>query len=266
MNHSEGRLPTFNDVHFDAAQLESTVVELKFPPVARFSDETFLADIKDALSVEYPLVEPTNILNLVLSPQGISQSVAGSAFRFRSLDGRWVLMLTDTSVSLETRTYSDIDEFAKRFTDVLSQVAQHLKLRHQLRLGLRYVNEFRSPDWTTYADFRRILNPELLGWAARDLLEGTVEQTLGEVRTRRNDGIVLVRHGFLQGTTVLPIAPAAPKTGPFYLLDLDYFDETPQTFSVEAPSEHMRMYNAVLYRLFRWVINDGELFKHLGGH
>lgn len=266
MSQAEGRLPDYEDMHFDRAQLETAVVELKYPPVARFGDEQFLAGIKEALSFEYPLVEPAPVLNLVISPQGVSQSISGTMLRFSSLDRQWMVGLGEASVSLETRKYSSIDEYSQRFTDILELVEAYLKPRHQLRLGLRYVNEFRNPAWTTYADYRRVLNPQLLGWAARDLLDGTVEQTLGEVRTRREDGVVLVRHGFLQGTTVTPIPPNPPKAGPFYLVDLDYFDETPHNFSANAPGPRMRQYNQLLYRLFRWVVGDSELFRHLGGH
>lgn len=249
--------------HFDSAQLELSVVQLKFPPIARFDETGYMAGIKEALTAEYPLMETAPVMNLVVSPQGISQSEGGKVLRFSTIDRAWTVGLAQDSVSLETREYTDIAEFSRRFTEVLADVEAHLRPRHQLRLGLRYINEFRHRGGDTYAGWLRLLNPDLLGLAGRGILGGTVEHTLGEVRTRRDDGVVLVRHGFLQGSTVMPAPGRAPKAGPFYLLDLDYFDESPHKFDARIPGERMERYNSFLFKVFRWAITDGELYRHL---
>lgn len=269
MEDTENRDAPHDCEHFDGAQLELSVAELKFPPIPRFGDQAFLTDIREALSGDYPLFETAPVLNLVLSPEGIRQTTGGSMLRFSTIDRRWIIGLSEASVTLETRQYTSIDEFSDRYAELLNQVRIHAKIQHQLRFGLRYVNEFRHPGWDTYVDWRSALNPQMLGLAAQDQLGGAVEQTFTEVRTRRPDGVMLVRHGFLRGSTVLPVpgptqTPAsAPKSGPFYLLDLDYSDETPSKFDARQQIERLRRYNYALYQIFRWAIGDGELYRFL---
>jgi uncharacterized protein (TIGR04255 family) len=265
MYKADTRLPSYDWTSFRASQLELAVVELKYPALARFKDESYLSSIKEVLSADYPLIETAPVMNLVVSPQGVSQSPSGTVLRFSTIDRLWTVGLGEISVSLESREYSDIDEFAQRFTAILADLEAHLRIRHQLRLGLRYVNEFRHVKGDSYAGWRGLLNPELLGIDGSDVFGGTVEHTITEIRTRRDDGTVLVRHGFLQGTTITPIVGQALKTGPFYLLDLDYFDETPHKFDVQAPAERIRTYNTFLYNVFRWAIGSGELYESLRG-
>jgi uncharacterized protein (TIGR04255 family) len=262
----EDLLPTYEHEHFDNQQLAVALVQVRFPTVARFADDRYMAGAKEALTEEYPLLTPTTTMNMVITPQGISQTPGGTALRFISLDRYWIVELSDSAVSLETRSYDgEIPDFSARFSAVLQSVVDHLRIRYQLRFGLRYVNEFRHPHGTTYGWWRERLNPDLLGMGARGVLGGAVEQTLGEVRTKRRDGMLLVRHGFLHGTTVVPTEPQLAKTGPFYLLDLDYYDETTKKLEIAGVANQMKEYSDVQYRLFRWAIGDGELYRYLRG-
>lgn len=262
MSDCSDRLPSYERVLFPAAALELCLVQVKFPPLARFGESGYLSALKEELGEEYPLASTEQAMNIVVTPQGVTSAPGGELLRFTSIDSTWSVVLTHESVSLETRHYSNIDEFAARFGTILQQVETHLHPRYQLRFGLRYVNEFRHPRGDNYDGWRTLLNPDLL-MGPHDVIGGTVEQTIGELRTRRADGILLLRHGFLTGTTVVPMGRTPPKTGPFYLLDLDYYDETATEFD-PAPEQRMRTYNDFLYQVFRWCIGDGELYRVLG--
>lgn len=265
MSDAEDLLPKYEHEYFNNRQLAVSLVQLRYSPAPRYSDEKAATLLKEALGEEYPLIAPAAIVGMVVSSQGISQSQIGTSLHFSSLDQRWIVDVSDSAVSLETHEYEEIADFAARFLDILHIVAEHLKPRYQLRFGLRYVNEFRYDQAHTYNVWRSLLNSELLGLGARGILGGTVEQTLGEVRTRREDGTLLVRHGFLNGTTVSATEAHPAKTGPFYLLDLDYYDEAPKKFGTEDVPNQLTRYNDVLYRVFRWVIGNGELYEHLRG-
>jgi len=185
--------------------------------------------------------------------------------RFNSIDFRWSVVLTSESIALETREYTDFEELSARFDKLVRHVAKYFCPHYQLRLGIRYINEFRHHDGDTYEVWHRLLNRDLVSSATQTVVGGRVEQTINEVRIRRDDGILLVRHGFLNGTTVLPTLHHPAKNGPFYLLDLDYYDETSTEFEESAPTEKIRGYNDVLYRVFRWSIGEGELYQQLRG-
>jgi len=259
-------LPMYDQVIFNNSCLELCLAQLKYPPIQRFQDDTYMFGIREALATDYPLVTTEQAMSIVVSPQGvISQAPGANMLRFTSIDSRWSVVLSREFISLETREYSNVTEFSTRFANILGHVDTHFNPRHQLRFGLRYINEFRHPNGDSYKAWTQLLNPDLPGLGARGVLGGRVEQTIGEVRTKRSDGSLLVRHGFLQGTTIAPTQNHPPKTGHFYLLDLDYFDETPVTFDVQHPIEQMQRYNDILYRIFRWSIGEGELYQYLRG-
>ena len=258
-------LPIYEQVIFNNSGLELCLAQIKYPPVQRFTDERFMLGVREALAGEYPLVNTEQGINILITPQGVNQAPGASMLRFTSIDSHWSVVLASDFVTLETRDYTNINELSTRFVNVLSSIATHFQPRHQLRFGLRYINEFRHPRGDSYEAWARLLNPDLLGLGARGMLGGRVEQTIGEVLTRRDDGHLLVRHGFLKGSTILPTPAHPAKTGPFYLLDLDYYDDTPVKFDVEAPIERMISYNDFIYRVFRWSIHDGELFQYLKG-
>ncbi len=255
----------YERVIFNNSALELCIVQLKYPPIQRFSDEKYMIGIKEALAYEYPLESTEQGMNIVITPQGVSQTPGASMLRFTSIDSSWSVVLSNETVSLETREYSHIDEFSTRFASILDSVATHLRPRHQLRIGLRFINEFRFPDGDRYETWRRLLNADLIGLGFGSVLGGEIEQTIAEILTRRDDGRLLVRHGFLKGSTISSTPTRPAKTGPFYLLDLDYSDETPTKFEVDAPIERMKRYNKFLYDVFRWSIGDGELYQRLKG-
>jgi uncharacterized protein (TIGR04255 family) len=266
MNNSGEVLPIYDQIIFNNSCLVLCITQLKYPPIQRFHDDTYMMGIREALATDYPLVTTEQAMNIVINPQGaISQTPGANMLRFTSIDSRWSVVLSSEFISLETREYTAVTELSTRFASLLHYVDTHFSPRHQLRFGLRYINEFRHPKGDNYKAWTQFLNHDLLGLGAQGVLGGKVEQTIGEVRTKRSDGFLLVRHGFLQGTTIVPSQNHPAKTGQFYLLDLDYYDERPVPFDVEVPTEQMRRYNDILYRVFRWSVGEGELYQYLRG-
>lgn len=180
----------------------------------------------EALTEEYPLIGVEQGMNSVISSQGVGQSLGSNMLRFNTLDAAWSVVLINETVMLEAHKYTNISEFVRRWTSIPGIVAVHLQPRHQLRMGLRYINEFRHSAGDNYDAWSQWLNPELVGSNLKKVFGSDIEQTIGEIRTRCEDGMVLLRHGFLKGTSVIPTLAHPAKTGPFYLLDLDYYDET----------------------------------------
>jgi len=265
MSKADELLPTYEEVVFNNAALELCLTQVKYPPIQRFTDDHYMLGIKEALADEYPLVSTEQGMNIVITPQGVNQTPGASTLRFTSIDSRWSVVLAIDFVTLETRRYTTFNELSSRFANVLSSVATHFNPRHQLRFGLRYINEFRHPHGDSYKSWTRLLNPDLLGLGASGVLGGRVEQSIGEILTRRDDGHLRVRHGFLNGSTIIPTPTYPAKTGPFYLLDLDYYDENPVKFDVEIPIERMVRYHELMHRVFRWSIGEGELYQYLRG-
>src|SRR5579863_5309397 len=193
MENDRGLLPEYDQVIFNNSFLELCLVQVKYPSIQLFSDESYMVGIKEAITEEYPLVNTEQGMNIVITPQGVNQAPGASLLRFTSIDSHWSVVLSNEFVSLETREYTNFEEFSTRFARILHHVAIHFRPRYQLRVGLRYINEFRHTNGDSYDTWRRLLNPKLLGLMVGNVIEGNVEQTIGEILTHRDDGRVLIR-------------------------------------------------------------------------
>lgn len=155
-----------------------------------------------------------------------------------------------------------MNDFLNRFRFLLKMAKEQLEVTDRLRLGLRYINEVRYPGAESLAEWRTLLNPEFVSFDASELLGGKVDHTIQELQVHRPDGVLAVRHGLLNGIVVAPLAPEQPATGPFYLIDLDYFDMTECELEIPATIQQMQEYNDVMYRFFRWTLSK-KLYDYL---
>jgi uncharacterized protein (TIGR04255 family) len=255
-------LPEVERVLFKNPPLRLVVGQVRFPLLFRFSEGSFVAPFQEALAADYPVVSREQALSFqVTSGKGV-QSSGETLLRFSSRGGEWSVVLGEGALTLEVRGYSAVEEFSARFRKVLSSAKEKLLIKERSRLGLRYINEFRHEEGRTLADWAKLLNPALLGFAGSDLLEGTIEHMVQETQVRRPDGVLAIRHGLLVGGVVEP-APTSPVAGGrFYLLDMDYYDARQEPLDVERLGGTLRDYNDMMYRFFRWSLQD-TLFRYL---
>lgn len=254
-------LPPVSRVLFDRAPLVLTLAQVRYPAVIRFGEQSRLAALQDDLAKDYPDARPEQQMSVMVNLSGVQQSQAASTlWRFSSLDGMWSVVVGQDAVTVEARAYEQIDHFAERLRRVLSAVEEHLSPTHQLRLGLRYVNEFRHEGGGTMATWKELLNEDLLGLSGR--LGESVDHSFHEIRASTEDGVLLIHHGLLRGSAS-GSQELATTNEPYYLLDFDYFNEIPTKWNTEEVVQRIRHWNESMYRLFRWSMND-SLLEHLG--
>jgi uncharacterized protein (TIGR04255 family) len=257
-------LPRYEREAFQNAQLAQVIAQTRFPPLTRFADPERTQQFREALRRDYPLYGEEAAVNVVFGPEGVKPDRGARLLRLTSLDGFWSVVLSSDFVALESRRYADIESFILRIASVWREVARIFDPQYQTRVGLRFINEFRVPDGDTYSRWRELLNPKVVGFDAAAIFAGSVTHTIAETLVQRPDGQLVVRRGFLRGTTVPPLSGTSVETGPFYLLDIDYYDVTHGAFE-PAPGDHLREYDEFLYRIFRWMIGDDELYRYLKG-
>lgn len=249
-------LPKARRVLFRKAPLKLVIAQVQFPVLPRWGERGYIGAFSDAIQAEYPRRARLDQMSIQVTPQGIRPDPRQELWRFTSRDHLWAVVVGETAITLEVRGYSAIDEFLNRFKRVLVAGSETLDFGECTRIGLRYVNEVRVPGADTLGDWRRLLRPEFVGFAGGDLLDGSVEHMLQEVRVKRPDGTFAVRHGFLSGTVVEPLPGESPVTGRFYLIDMDYYDTAERTLDVEAIAGQMKQYNAVMYDFFCWTLGE----------
>jgi uncharacterized protein (TIGR04255 family) len=260
-------LPHYERVVFGKAPLRLVVGQIRFPALFRFAEKPFLAPFQGAIQRDYPRAAQENQVALRFSGKGMEQA-GESLWRFSDREGNWSAVLGETALTLESRRYTTVTDFLERFERLLRAAREHLGIEERLRLGFRFINEIRDPGATKLTDFSQLLNARFVGFGgAAELLDGEVDQAFHDIRSRRPDGVFVIRHGLLSGTTVEPRSGDPPlDRGPFYLIDLDYFDEREGPLDVAATLDQMRLYNETIYQFFRWALDHGGLYERLEPH
>jgi uncharacterized protein (TIGR04255 family) len=254
-------LPEVDRVLFDQAPLVYTLVQVRYPATLRFGEQSSLAKLQDELAGDYPNARPEQQISVAINVGGIQQNQSGpTLWRFSTLDDTWSVVVGQDAVTVEARAYEDISSFSDRIRRVLEAIETHLRPTHQLRLGLRYINEFRYEDGGTMGTWKDLLNEQLLGLSGR--LGENVDHSFHEIRAQTGDGVLMIHHGLLRGSSVATPGVLV-ENKPYYLLDLDHFDETPVVWDVDQVVERVRNWNDIMYKLFRWSMTE-RLFKHLG--
>jgi len=124
-------LPKAERVLFKDAPVRLVIGQIRFPLLLKYAEGTFVAPFQDAISDEYPSVARENQVAIQVSPKGVAQSPGETLLRFSSRDHLWSVVLAEGALTLEVRGYSAIEEFTRRFTNVLQAASEHLSARHR---------------------------------------------------------------------------------------------------------------------------------------
>lgn len=220
-----------------------------------------------ALEVRYPELAdpiPTSDLRRVLRellpvPGSLTHSELTLAFnsepvvtqrdfpRFATRDGRTSLVLTPTSLVLETSTYDSYETFRSLVESSVKAVYDLMAIDGIRRLGLRFIDEIRVPgidqlpgDWNQWiVDGLLVpIAPQLhvsKGELAPRTWQGNVAYDTGD-----DEWTVKLRYGPTYGQALSPNSPTKGPTredGVYFLLDSDAawqpMDEVP-AFTVDS--------------------------------
>jgi uncharacterized protein (TIGR04255 family) len=251
------------------AQLALVVAQVQFPAILSVqTDQTLLARFQEQIRATYPYLYLGQQLGFSLGPQGVEQQQAsGRLYHFSDANRQWVVTLSAGSIALESRAYTSYEDFAERLLRILASAREVYDIRRRTRLGLRYINEFRRSDVQAPEDWGSLINPQLLGPIADEDLSSLAISSYQEVALRLENGSLTLRHGhFLEASTVAPPPGASvEERGPFYLLDLDAYEEAEKDLDDHTLGELLKSYNHTMFQILRWSVQD-ELFEYLKGH
>lgn len=240
-------------------QLVLVVGQIRFPKLPSFAEDGYTVRFEEFMRELYPKAITESGVNLIVTNQGLEEQKGPKQLRFTSIDDRFSVILTAEFIALECRRYdTDSADFASRFAAILSEAQKCFAVKHQLRIGLRYVNEFRHRNRTSYAAWREWLSPEFVGWDPASLT-GEVINTVAEFALKRENGIFVLRRGFLTGTTVLPLQLVPPREpAQFYLFDMDYFDASTQLYEAD-PTARFNSYSAFMEDVLKKAVSEDML-------
>lgn len=264
-------IPNYTCERLANSPLAAVVAQVRFAPFPVL-DRARFSPFFDGAATDYPFFQEERGVNVVVdaSSGAMTTQEGAAAYRFTSPDTAWVVRLGADTMSLECRgrAYDGIADFKRRFSR-LAHLLHQLLPKKQLRFGFRFINEIRVPGGDRYDYWYEALNQDVLGYNAETEFEGTVATTISEVVAQRDDGTIRLRRGFLHGSTIASLpAPGASimptPMEPFYLIDIDYYDEKVVEFNPDF-GDRLSAYNAYMFRVFHWIVGEGELWRHLQG-
>lgn len=257
-------LPKVDRIELRRAPLALAVCQVQFPIVMSVAETAYLAPFQRAIQAKYPIASPV-IASPVNAGVQIQLSVgdvatAPNAWQFSDQEGMWQIVLAPTSLSIETRGYTDFGEFLARLRQALDALSQHIRPVAATRIGLRYINELRAVD----PDWQDIVSPPMLGPLAEPAFHAHTTQVAAVqqlvMRTPEGVGLIIHQGPLPNGAAVRPRSGQPSPEGPFYLLDFDVFREAsaPAGFPMDAQrlSDDVSGFHDIIYRLFRWSITD----------
>ena len=232
------------------APLVLALCQLRYPQVLSFGDD-LVRPIQVALADEYPDVETEDLQQVQFSAEGITLTGRQQRiFRFRTHQKDWTVTVGAESLSLETTAYDDIADFIYRWSRIAEAAVEALGLKHQERVGLRYVNQIDAPAGASRDDLLKIVRPELLGVIGDHPTTQRLTKSWQELRFRQDDGGCTMQHGYVQ----------RPNSEDWtYTLDFDCYDEDGKPVDLESQMHVLEQFNHRTYELFKWAMND-EMF------
>lgn len=232
-------LPPDREIYANAP-LRLVAAEVRYPFAPRLAAGHALANLHEALGAILPLVDPLGEHTFELTgpmPQLVPGGLRVLA-RFFSLNRTSGATITPDRAIIETTDYRRYEQFRSLVERVLGAVANLGPPVAVQRVGLRYIDEIRSPlvtespgVWDAYINTNLLAASRLA--SPSDMTAQTWNGSVGFVD---DDVNVTLRYGALNGYTVDPAGPlkvlVPPEPSPFFLLDCDSFwnaiDELPK--------------------------------------
>lgn len=241
---------------FTRNPLKIVVAQLRMDTVFRLEQPDVLAVIQERLRDTYPVasrIQQTQ-LSVQLAPRPgveplVQQTAEQPGARFLSEDGAWIATVAPDVISLETTSYETWDVFQQRFGELLESVVAAVTLGSARRLGLRFVNELTHPDARTMADWRRLLDPELLGMGASERFANKVTRVAEQITFESKDDALTVRHSYTQN-------PERMDPPSIYLMDIDVFSTRAFAAGRDEVLDRLERYHDDVWALFRGSLTE----------
>lgn len=215
---------------FVNAPLEFVAAEVRFPFAPRLGQDATLDAFVEAVREEFPVPAKERIaagLQLTFGAGTPAPKPVDAHTVLRCMNRRKTrsVVVSPSSMVLETTDYEDYEDFRQSLEHVVSAIAGLNAVVGVERLGLRYIDELRVPDHDgTVAAWRPWVAAGLL--ASLDVVDGYDPETAeGVIRVRTGvHSQVLLRYATLVGSGVVNDTLKKRRTvedGPFFVIDID---------------------------------------------
>lgn len=242
--------------------LTGVVVQIRFPEVLSIAKTDFVADFQERIRADYPINQQDQSLILQVTPDGAKQTTLPN-WRFFDASMGWRVSLTTSFLALETRAYTNRQDFTARLGKISAALDATIKPSIMTRIGVRYVDR-------VYGDVLNHLEAyvrrEMLGLFAEEN-RPQIARTINETLARTDVGMMIARWGFMPAnqTHEPDMMPAIAESS--WFLDVDVYKEfsPPEAFKPNDIEKCAMALATRAYGFFRWAVNDQFLQAYGGG-
>lgn len=266
-----GSFPLAPAFRLHSHQIAQVICQVRFSPVLRLEQPAEIIGFQEAVRERFPRYEQEHGMTVVVTPKGIAQPAEGPpVHRFGDREGRLALALAPNFFSIETRQYLKIDDLVEELTRGLEIIKELYDPPEITRVGLRFINELRLPQDRLEAELQEAVNSQLLGVLTDDSLASLLADGRSVSRFAMPSGptVQLMNGLHRDGGTTVARMPALPDERdlrkPFFLVDIDVYEETPVSFDPAAAGELVRSYNDMVRTVFSWAVPEEYRREKLG--
>jgi uncharacterized protein (TIGR04255 family) len=267
-------LPAVGPYTLANAPLAQALAQVRFPLQARLGTLDGIAVVQEKLSGDYPslIQEQTQGIELQFSPEGpqASAPTASVSYTFSSDDGFKIIMTPESATLSVNSAYKGVADFTLRFEKLVHVLSDNLRIPRCERLGVKFLSTFSIPPGSVKS-WARWFKAELVGWVGSDILKpdtGLATAITQVAVSAQNEGELvglptrleaLIRHGLAPGGSLVPGIPPVQLQNDSYVLDLDFFVVTPQTWNAGKLKDQFVIIHGQVDRFFRWTLSaEGE--------
>lgn len=245
--------------------LVRAMAQVTFPVAAHLATPQGLADLQDALSDIFPVLDqPQAAFQITLAVgQQVTPPLPTLRNVFHNGDG-YDLALTAQSVSLSIdERYVDRSHFANILMPALERVGRIGRIRQAVRVGVRYINASPSSpkEWVG------LFKPAFTGWTATDIVSSNTSQlTLLISQLSHTNGLVTsatIRTGFLPAGVGTDVTTSPAGSQPSFIADIDMASDRAAEYDATALTGTFVGINHEIAALFEEMLSD-EGKRHFG--
>ena len=239
--------PPVTRVRYKRNFIKTAVCELRFPTLLELEARP-PREFQRKIRKQYPFYEAQ-----IIDMSGGDEVGREHRYLFRDKNQHWTVSVKSFALGIETSSYTDFEDFFKRFKQILGSARAMIDADFFTRVGLRYINHVPIEDG------------KVDGWIRGELIApltsgvfGDADKFVGFIQGNMDGGQYTIRHGLRdvahdRGKKTEPTTATAPVNARDYQLDFDYFSENVEFDNVESLVEK---FNATNFALFSWCLGE----------
>ena len=260
-NPLTGEVP--EEVPLKDAPLVRVIGQVRFPDIEIVNETQGIVPLQQQIKAKFPILKSERVEALQFTPEGPKQAGPPKYIRrFSSADENSRLSLAPDFLAYETTQYISRSHFIGELMELYSIANEVIGIPLITRVGIRYIDRILLGETVQITELIRSETLGILGTELGDSAHLAIQDNI--FRMPHLNAEMRARWGIVPPGATIDPAAIEPIQESAWLLDIDTFSTSKQTFSDVELSERFGQLAERSYAMFRWVVSD-KFLKQFGG-